>query len=198
MRLAHTLYVIRHGETDWNREQRFQGQTDIPLNALGRSQARRNGEALAALGVDFSGFAFVSSPLVRAADTMRIARTAMGLEPDAFSFDDRLKEVSYGDWERHTLSELERTVPEAVAAREADKWRFTPPNGESYADLCDRVKDYAATLNGPTLIATHGGVLRSLFHLVEGVDGPAAANRPVWQDRIYAIIDGRGGWLPRT
>ncbi len=195
VRLAHPLYVIRHGETDWNREKRFQGQTDIPLNDLGRTQARTNGETLSRLGVGFDAHVFISSPLSRAAETMHIARAAMGLPAGDFTFDDRLKEVSYGDWESHTLAELKAAIPDEVKRRSRDKWRYTPPNGESYAQLCTRVEDFLGGLDKPAVVATHGGVLRALFHLFEGVAGPEAAIRAVPQDRVYAVIDGRGDWL---
>src|SRR6185312_12901881 len=89
-----TLYFIRHGETDWNRDQRYQGQRDIPLNATGRGQAARNGKVLAgALGERAAGLDYVASPLERARETMQIVRRELGLPPDAFRTDDRLKEV---------------------------------------------------------------------------------------------------------
>src|SRR6185503_9842367 len=84
------LYYVRHGETDWNRDQRYQGQKDIPLNATGRSQAARNGKVLAgALGERATGLDYVASPLERACETMQIVRRELGLPPDAFRTDDR-------------------------------------------------------------------------------------------------------------
>ena len=77
------LYYIRHGETDWNRESRLQGQRDIPMNANGRAQARRCGEILRELlAREPSDRApdFVSSPLGRARETMELARAALGLD----------------------------------------------------------------------------------------------------------------------
>ena len=68
-----TLYFVRHGETDWNRAQRYQGQRDIPLNATGREQAVGNGRVLAqALGQEAAALDYVSSPLVRARETMEL------------------------------------------------------------------------------------------------------------------------------
>jgi broad specificity phosphatase PhoE len=76
------IYVIRHGQTDWNAERRLQGQKDIPLNAIGREQARQNGINLAEiLKVEAYPFDFIASPLGRTRATMEIAREAMNLRP---------------------------------------------------------------------------------------------------------------------
>ena len=101
------IYMIRHGQTAWNAEGRLQGQKDIPLNDTGRSQAAGNGHALKGiLGDTVSDFDFVASPLGRTRETMEILRRAMGLPPLAYRTDPRLVEVSFGDWEGHTLAEL--------------------------------------------------------------------------------------------
>ena len=76
-----TLYLIRHGETDWNKAQRYQGQRDIPLNDTGRAQAARNGAVLRRYLPDIETYDFVSSPLSRAIETMELLRGAMGLDP---------------------------------------------------------------------------------------------------------------------
>ena len=77
-----TLYFIRHGETDWNAVQRYQGQTDIPLNDKGRAQAARNGRTLISrLGPAAATLDYVASPLSRASETMAIVRREMGLAP---------------------------------------------------------------------------------------------------------------------
>ena len=81
MRPGLTLYFVRHGETDWNAERRYQGQTDIPLNDRGRAQSRRNGEALRAFLPHIAGADFVASPLGRARETMEILRDTLGLDP---------------------------------------------------------------------------------------------------------------------
>src|SRR5262245_48828367 len=117
------LYYIRHGETDWNAESRLQGQRDIPINANGRAQARQCGEILRDLiGREDGRFDFVASPLGRARETMEIARATLQLDPRAYRIDERLKEISFGEWEGFTLDEVRRTSPEAIAARERDKW----------------------------------------------------------------------------
>src|SRR5262245_57616820 len=89
-----TLYFVRHGETDWNKAQRYQGQHDIPINATGRAQARRNGVRLAGLlGPRAAQLDYVASPLKRASETMRILRAEMGLAATNLSTDERLREI---------------------------------------------------------------------------------------------------------
>ena len=84
------LYFVRHGETDWNRERRLQGQHDIPLNPLGRAR-----------------------------ETMEIMRDAMGLDPAAYRTDARLMEMSFGRWEGFTYADLQTREAAALAARAA-------------------------------------------------------------------------------
>ena len=110
------IIFIRHGETDWNAEGRFQGQKDIPLNARGRAQARRNGETLIAAIPDVVEFDFVASPLYRTRETMEIARGAMGLDPAGYRTDPILKEITFGHWEGYTAPELEVRFPDRVGA----------------------------------------------------------------------------------
>ena len=138
------LYFARHGETDWNRERRLQGQHDIPLNALGRVQAARCGELMRELlerdGRRAADYDYISSPLGRARETMELMRAGMGLDPAAYRTDARLMEMSFGRWEGFTFAELQAREAPALAERERDKWGFVLPGGESYAQLQVRVR----------------------------------------------------------
>jgi broad specificity phosphatase PhoE len=185
----HPFYLIRHGQTDWNVEGRFQGSVDIPLNDHGREQAKRNGLAFKAELPDPTGWRFMSSPLSRARETMEIVREAAGLVPFDYDIEPLLREVSYGDWERQTVPELEVKVPELVAERSIDKWGFVPPNGESYMMLADRVRAVLAGLDCPTVITAHGGVLRSIYYLIGDMPGHHAATADVPQDQ-FLFVDG--------
>ena len=192
------IYLTRHGQTDWNAEARFQGQRDIPLNATGRAQARANGETLRGLIGSADGFDFVASPLGRTRETMEIVRGAMGLDPAAYRTDERLKELSFGDWEGLTMPEIEaRTARDVRDAREADKWNFRPPGGraESYEDLSCRIAGWLAGVEGPTVAVIHGGVVRTLFRLVGGMGEHEAAHAPDPQDRVLRIKGDAIGWL---
>src|SRR5688500_10090143 len=157
------LVFIRHGETDWNRELRFQGQRDIPLNEVGRRQAARNGRAVAGI-LMAQDWRLVASPLGRSVETMRLVLAAAGQPGRAFETDAVLLEAHYGDWEGLTLAEIGARHAEAVAAREADKWGYVPPSGESYAMLSERVACWLEALSAPTFVVAHGGILRALIH----------------------------------
>ncbi|MCU0830844.1 MAG: histidine phosphatase family protein [Rhizobiaceae bacterium] len=192
----HPYFLIRHGQTDWNAEGRFQGSVDIPLNDIGRGQAAGNGVKLKSVLGDAAGWRFLSSPLSRARETMEIVRRAAGYSPvDAYGVDPLLAEVTYGDWERRTIPELEAESPALVAARAADKWGFVPPNGESYGMLAERVRSVLSGLTGPTVITAHGGVLRSVYHLTGGMGGDEAANADVPQDRFLFVEGTTLSWM---
>lgn len=192
------IYVIRHGQTDWNAESRLQGQKDIPLNDTGRQQATGNGVALGAiLGADAAEFDFVASPLGRTRETMERLRRAMGLDPALYRTDDRLKEVSFGDWEGFTLPELKRSVPERIAERRKLKWDFIPPgdDAESYEILSWRIAAWLKDVNGPTVCVSHGGVIRALFKLFGEMDEDEAASAAIPQDRLLRIAGNTIGWI---
>ncbi len=194
------IYLIRHGQTDWNAEGRLQGQQDIPLNELGRSQARRNGERLAMeLRDRVADFDYVASPLGRTRETMELLRAAMGLDPAAYRIEPRLMELSFGDWQGSTLAELQRESPERVEARAMEKWDFIPPGeaAESYEILSWRVGSWLTSVDRPTVCVSHGGVVRSVFRLIGNWTKEDACEMNVPQDRILKIDRDRGsvGWL---
>ncbi|MCB1488478.1 MAG: histidine phosphatase family protein [Bauldia sp.] len=190
-----TIVFLRHGETDWNVEGRLQGQRDIPLNDKGRGQAKRNGKAILAAIPDIAGYDFVASPLERSRETMEIARLAMGLDPSAYHLDDRLREITFGDWEGFTTEELRQQDPAQVAAREKDKWGFLPPGGESYRLLSERVEDWLAGIRRPTMAVSHGGVGRVLRRYLLDLDPQAAVTMPFPQDQAMLILNGTDSWI---
>jgi probable phosphoglycerate mutase len=187
------LYFARHGETDWNRERRLQGQHDIPLNALGRIQASRCGEVLRELlerdGKPAEDYDYVSSPLGRARETMELMRAAMGLSPDAYRTDARLMEMSFGRWEGFTFAELQSREAAALAERERDKWGFVLPGGESYAMLQVRVRAWYDSVERDSVVSAHGGVCRALIAHLKLADPDAASVGDIGQGCVY-IFDG--------
>jgi broad specificity phosphatase PhoE len=191
-----TIYFVRHGETDWNKTQRYQGQTDIPLNETGRQQAARNGQLLRELlGTRMAKIDYVASPLLRTAETMRIARTAMGLAPDTFRRDDRLKEQHFGHWEGQLWTELPVIDPDGFAARKADTWNWVPRGGESYAVLVLRVRPWLASIKHDTVVVSHGNISRTVRGLVLGLDEKTIPKLEVPQDKVLRLQAGTGEWL---
>jgi broad specificity phosphatase PhoE len=188
------LYFVRHGETDWNAERRLQGQRDVPLNALGRKQAVRCGELLrdllAVSGATPQQFAFTSSPLSRASETMEILRTGLGVAPADYAIDARLAELSFGRWEGLTYKEVRALDRSVLATRERDKWNFQPPGGESYAQLLVRVREWHDSVLGDAVVTAHGGVARVLLVLY-GLKPPAEAPLgDVAQGVVYEFAPG--------
>jgi probable phosphoglycerate mutase len=160
------LYLVRHGETDWNRARRIQGATDIPLNDLGRAQAAEAGDLLARRSFD----RVVSSPLSRAAETGSIIAARLGLP--APELVPAVAERRYGDAEGLTGSEVERRFPAGtpVPGREGRREllaRVLPALVEIARSAGD-VDDGGAA--GRVVVATHGAVIRAVVTHVAGDD----------------------------
>jgi broad specificity phosphatase PhoE len=151
------IVLARHGETQENKDRRFQGQKDVPLNDRGREQAR----ALAEQAADEPFAALYTSPLVRARETADIVGARLGLEPRP---DDRLKEVDVGDWQDRLKDDVERDDPDGWAAFRAAGDHFRFPGGESFAEQQERViaalVDITQRRELPALVVCHRGVVR--------------------------------------
>ena len=191
------IYIARHGQTAWNAVARVQGQAEADLNENGRRQAAVNGRTLARLIPDPSSFRFIASPMRRTRETMEIIRETMGLPRDGYELEPRIVEVHLGDWQGFTFAELEAAEPGSTATRDLDKWNFVPPGeaAESYAVLAERIRPWFAELEGPAVIVTHGGVIRALFHILNGISGKEASMMDVAQDRVFEGRGGRIGWI---
>ena len=187
-----TLYLARHGETDWNAAGRWQGQTDVPLNERGRAQARE----LAALARGLGVAAVASSDLLRARATAEIVAAALGLEVGALHPD--LRERCFGCFEGLTREEVAARHPEAWSRYLADPGP-APPGGETRAELLGRLLPAlaaaAASLPAPLLVVLHGGSMRALLaeHAAE-LPRPSSPSWPlhgigngqVWRVRLEA------------
>jgi len=189
------FYFARHGETDWNRERRYQGSRDIPLNATGRKQADANGALLRYLfeseGVDPASLNWFASPLSRARETMERMRAAFDVTLPDVHYDQRLVEISFGNLEGKLHSEVSRELALAPGERDASYWDFRPEKGENYADVADRLADFAQLVTHHSVIVAHGGVLRVLRHLVEGPPQKDVLNWPPPQGVIAHFKAGR-------
>jgi glucosyl-3-phosphoglycerate phosphatase len=156
------LLILRHGQSEWNAEGRWQGWVDVALTEVGEAQARARGEALAAAGI--------AAPVVYASDLRRAARTAE-LIAEAIGArviaDARLRERHGGEWQGHTAAEIDERWP---GLRE--QWRrrelHAPPGAESDDDVLGRFDDAlpgivaATAADHDAVIVTHGGMLRLL------------------------------------
>jgi probable phosphoglycerate mutase len=188
------LYYVRHGETDYNVEGRLQGQHETSLNARGREQAKFCGRLLGDLFAReerrIVDYAYVSSPLLRARETMEIMRATLGLDPLAYGLDDRLKEIGYGEWEGWTLAEIKARDPHVLARREQDRWGFASPGGESYRALAKRVGSWYAGIARDTVVAAHGGVARALMANLNVLPEAEAVHAEIAHGVVYAFVGG--------
>jgi probable phosphoglycerate mutase len=185
-----TILLARHGETDWNRDNRFQGHADPPLNESGRTQAAELSAALA----DEPLAAAYSSPLRRAFETAEIVAAPHGLGPVPM---DALREVDVGSWQGLTRAEVEQRFPEQYA-RWLD-YEAGWENGESYEEMGRRViaglLELAAAHEGERILAvSHGGPVRAAYALADGIThsearrrGPVVANAFVAE---FAVAEG--------
>lgn len=189
------IYFIRHGQTDWNKEQRFQGQRDIPLNDHGRAQAKQNGQTLRTIladnGTDPASLDWFASPLGRTKETVQLVRGQFDVDLPSVTFDKRLQEISFGKLEGVLLSEMERDHPEEFEARNRSKWDHLPPEGENYQMLIERLRDFSEQLKKPSVIVSHGGVARALRGYLAGETGADLDNWPAPQDRVMRFCNGQ-------
>jgi broad specificity phosphatase PhoE len=184
------LLLVRHGETDWNRDGRWQGQSDTPLNELGRRQARELAEELDDADVVYS------SDLARARETAEILAERLGLE---VRLDPRLRERAFGAWEGLTTAEIGRGFTDAHGRWQAGEG-FGADDAEPFEAFGQRVRAFLTEVlhrhpRETVLVVGHGGSIRVVHALATGRDYvrdhrliPAVANCAVAR---YAARDGK-------
>jgi broad specificity phosphatase PhoE len=184
------ILLTRHGETDWNRDGRFQGHADPPLNDRGREQAAQLGKTLA----DESLAAVYSSPLQRAHETAELVAEPHGL---AVLPVDGLREVDVGSWEALTRDEVEHRYPEQFRRWLDYQQGWT--DGETYEQMGARViaalQELSERHDGQRILAvTHGGPIRAALAQAEGITHAEARRRgPVLGNCVVARFAVQGG-----
>lgn len=164
--------LVRHGETDWNRERRIQGTTDIPLNDTGREQARATGALLATR----RWTALVASPLSRAAETARIIGEQTGLgEPEIES---RFSERDYGEVEGLTGAEIDARFPDGVdVPRRETRESVQARAVQALHDLAERHPGESV------VVVAHGGVIRAVLEAV----APGQHREPITNGSVHSF-----------
>lgn len=193
------LYIIRHGETDLNRQARIQGWINTQLNNNGRKLAVMTGEAWKKKGVKFD--LVISSPLDRARETAEICLRESGNNEIPMLFDDRLKEITFGDWEGLCFAKDNYELPtDDFGMFHTDPLALAPfPNGENPRMVCERTAAfYEELINEPNdqdktiLVSLHGCSLRALLNPL--YEDPT----DFWQGSVppncaYTIVDVKDG-----
>jgi broad specificity phosphatase PhoE len=189
-----TFYVIRHGETDWNLNGRWQGHADVPLNQVGRAQAQRLAERLRASGPHFT--AIYSSDLKRAWETACTLGAMVGLEPRALP---ALREIDVGSWSGMSSAQVHALDGDTYARIQSGE-DLARGGGERFLDLYNRVvaavEQLAAERAGATLaLVTHGGPVRVLLlHAARDKSGVNPYRIHIGNTAITVLIHDPSGW----
>ncbi len=164
-----TLWLIRHGQTDWNLDGRYQGQSDVPLNAAGLDQAAAFAASLCGQHFD----ALYSSDLARACQTAQVIAACTGLPVRT---DPRLREINQGEWQGRTLDEIKGIYNESAQARRVtiDPVTARAPGGESVWEVSQRMAQAADDIasrcpSGRVLVVSHGLALATLYCQAENL-----------------------------
>ena len=184
------IYLVRHGRTQFNAEQRFQGSLDSPLTTIGIAQAKAQGRLLRRLIPEGSDCPIVSSPLGRARATAERIAEAMGGAPVAF--DARLAEVSLGAWEGLTPDEIDARWPGTRHPSVRVSWANGCPGSERFEAAIARARDWLDAHRDRTVIAVSHGVTGSLLrglHLGLGREEMLAL--PIPQDAVFVLDERR-------
>ena len=186
MTCPHELYVLRHGETEWNRQHRWQGRLDSPLTAHGMDQARALGLLLTDLGVTGQSHDLFTSPQGRAQATARLTFEEIG----EAQVDERLAEIDVGAFAGLTREEI---VARSGLGPNADMFDYygAAPDGESFAALFARVDAFVADLKRPAVIVTHGITSRFLRAAALGWGLDRVREPPGGQGVVHRV---RNGW----
>lgn len=184
------LYLVRHGQTEWNVAGRFQGRSDSPLTALGRAQAEANGRRLARVLADDG---LVGAPLAARVSPLGRARLTAerigGTVPLSITEEPRLMEIDFGSWEGWTRAEVFATL--GGEAQLPPDWQFRAPGGETYDEVRARVAAALAEAPEPALIVTHGVISRVVRGVVLGLGFQAMQTLAVPQDGLFRIRGGK-------
>ena len=159
------LYLVRHGETDWNIESKIQGQTDIALNERGRQQAEEFAARIA--GGDYQVDSIYTSSKRRALETARIIGAALKIEPKV---QPGLEEICLGKWEGYTWKQVKELFWDEYQLWRDNRRYQEPPLGESYQQLLDRllpaIREIAQKERGNVLVVTHSAVIMTLLSYI--------------------------------
>lgn len=163
------LYLVRHGETESNKQKRYQGWTESPLSAQGVNQAEKAGFFLATQNIE----GLYSSDLKRAVHTARVIGASSGIEPVVTPL---LREINFGQWEGQTFDEIEKTWGNEISAWLDDPFHVAAPGGETLGQVCARMQTFLEQLAGQVpegkrvAAVSHGGSIRALLYQVLNLD----------------------------
>lgn len=178
------IILARHGETIWNKERRFQGRTDIPLNDIGIAQAEALAERLSSCRID----AVYSSPLQRALRTAEAVAARHGLKAEVVP---ELCEIFFASWEGMSIQGLRDESTEDFRRWQRDPFFNHPEGAETWEQLSSRigtaVDRILASPHDDIVIVSHGGIMKALYAVMVGLDPHTAWNLEVRNCAISGI-----------
>ncbi|MCS3458249.1 histidine phosphatase family protein [Aeromonas sp. BIGb0445] len=191
-----TLYLLRHGQTRFNAQQRLQGHCNSPLTPLGEQQARAMGATLRQQLDDPASWTLYASPLGRAMQTARLVCDELGLGHGQIRVDERLKELGLGEWEERRLDEI-RPLCFALESGEPD-WYLQAPKGEGLASLQARCHDWLhdQSLGSRRIAVAHGLSGIMLRGLYAGLSHEALWQQALPQDAMFRLQGGEIARIP--
>ncbi len=189
------IYILRHGQTEWNLQRRCQGQMNSDLTALGRVQAADQGVLLKNVFAEHPNAQVVCSPQGRARETARIA---LAKHDVCIRFDSRVSELAAGVWTGMPHDQIAVKWPalfnDEITIFEAS---LNAVEGEGYAALKARCQDFLVSVSGPTVVISHGITSMVLRGLVCGLDYDAIKMLPYTQGCVFALIEGKEQTITR-
>ena len=146
-----TIYLLRHGQTEWNVQGRYQGQLDSPLTELGEKQAKESALKLKKY-INIESTTFFASPLGRAKATALLMATTLGKKSSEIIFEKNIQEFNYGIFEGKTKDFCQTELKAEFEAREANKWNYVLEGGESYVMVSQRLLTWLKSIQHEEIV----------------------------------------------
>lgn len=191
--MTQEMYLIRHGETEFNVEGKFQGQSDSPLTEDGKDQIYQVARMLKMeLGDDIHNWEIISSPLGRAMDSTKILCETLAYDLNKVQTDERLAEVSVGDWAGLYIEDIKAQWPRLLEGTNHYNWYFNSLGGERYADVEGRVKAFLESVKDKEklIVVAHGVTSRIIRGLYQNLDKDEALSLEVAHETFFKLADG--------
>ncbi|HCG8742167.1 TPA: histidine phosphatase family protein [Vibrio parahaemolyticus] len=187
--MTRRIFVLRHGETEFNADKKLQGHCNSSLTSKGCDQARRVGTTLKQY-VENRPFRVYSSTLGRALQTSQIVCEELNYSYENLNKEPRLKEFSLGEWEQRTIPSLEQEIPNLLAQND---WYLQAPNCETYESVRERLSSWLSdvTHDEDIVVVSHGLTGIVLRGLLLGMDYTQVWQQDLPQDAFFIIEDGR-------
>ncbi|MEH7352122.1 histidine phosphatase family protein [Neobacillus drentensis] len=189
--MEQTIYLIRHGETVFNTQGRYQGELDSPLTLDGIEQVRNISKLLKVVIDRPNEWEIISSPLGRAMQSTEIICDILGFDLNKITTDSRLKEVSVGSWAGLTTKEIQSSWPELIKNTDNYNWYFNSPNGESYELVVHRVSEWFESIRDKkkVIAISHGLTGRIIRGVYQNLHKDHTLKLEVSQNTFFKLND---------